>query len=151
MLLDGINIKELNLSWLRSIIGTVWQEPVLFDATIKENILLGNPNASQDDIELAAKKADVHDFIAALPKGYDTLVSGTKISGGQKQRIAIARAFVRNPTILVFDEATSALDAESEIAVRNAFEEVCKLYNYGRELIQNAMFFLFLITLHDAI
>lgn len=131
MLFDGVNLKDLNLIWFRNVLGTVFQEPILFDATIRENILFGNLNASQEDIQLAAQRADLHDFILTLPKGYDTPVGATKISGGQKQRIAIARALVRKPTVLLFDEATSALDTESEALVQAALEEVFLLFSCG--------------------
>lgn len=134
---DGVNLKDLNLDWLRNALGTVLQEPVLFDATIKENILFGNLNASQEDVQIAAQRADLHDFIVTLPKGYDTPIRATKMSGGQKQRIAIARALVRKPTILLFDEATSALDTESEALVQAALEEVVSLFSCGVECISH--------------
>nr|CAD7261445.1 unnamed protein product [Timema shepardi] len=123
--LDGVNIKDLNVAWLRSHIGVVGQEPILFQTTIAENIRFGNEQASIDDIVQAAKKANAHDFIAKLPQGYDTLVGerGAQLSGGQKQRIAIARALVRNPHILLLDEATSALDTSSEAKVQAALDK----------------------------
>ncbi|XP_037948001.1 multidrug resistance protein homolog 49-like isoform X1 [Teleopsis dalmanni] len=125
---DGINIKDLNVAWFRSQIGVVGQEPVLFATTIEENIRYGNPSASVEDIQKAARMANCHDFISKLPKGYDTLVGerGAQMSGGQKQRIAIARALVRNPKILLLDEATSALDSTSEKRVQNALEAASK-------------------------
>ncbi|XP_037948029.1 multidrug resistance protein homolog 49-like [Teleopsis dalmanni] len=125
---DGINIKDLNVAWFRSQIGVVGQEPVLFATTIEENIRYGNPSASVEDIQKAARMANCHDFISKLPNGYDTLVGerGAQMSGGQKQRIAIARALVRNPKILLLDEATSALDSTSEKRVQNALEAASK-------------------------
>ncbi|XP_037954077.1 multidrug resistance protein homolog 49-like [Teleopsis dalmanni] len=126
--LDGINIKDLNVGWLRSQIGVVGQEPVLFATTIEENIRYGNLSASVEDIQKAARMANCHDFISKLPNGYDTLVGerGAQLSGGQKQRIAIARALVRNPKILLLDEATSALDSSSEKQVQDALEVASK-------------------------
>lgn len=124
--LDDEDLAGLDLTWLRSNIGVVGQEPALFGMTIAENIKFGNPNAIWEDVEMAAKKANAHSFITTLPQGYDTLVGekGTQLSGGQKQRIAIARALVRNPAILLLDEATSALDINSEAKVQAALDSV---------------------------
>ncbi|KAH9520279.1 ATP-dependent translocase ABCB1, partial [Bulinus truncatus] len=124
VLLDGNDIKTLNIKWLRLNIGVVSQEPSLFDTSIEENIRFGKMDATEEDIRNAAKKANAHDFIMQLPKGYKTNVGerGAQLSGGQKQRISIARALVRNPKILLLDEATSALDQESEAIVQNALE-----------------------------
>nr|CAD7409119.1 unnamed protein product [Timema cristinae] len=123
--LDGENIKNLNVAWLRSNIGVVGQEPILFQTTIAENIRFGNEQASMDEIIHSAKEANAHDFVSKLPQGYDTLVGerGAQLSGGQKQRIAIARALVRNPHILLLDEATSALDTSSESKVQAALDK----------------------------
>ncbi|KAL5491961.1 hypothetical protein EMCRGX_G017341 [Ephydatia muelleri] len=121
----GKDIRTLNIKWLRSHVGVVSQEPVLFDTTIAENIRFGKEDATMDDIHNAARKANAHDFIAQLPDGYNTLVGerGVQLSGGQKQRVAIARALVRDPNLLLFDEATSALDTESESIVQEALEK----------------------------
>uniref|UniRef100_A0A182FDS3 ABC-type xenobiotic transporter n=1 Tax=Anopheles albimanus TaxID=7167 RepID=A0A182FDS3_ANOAL len=126
--IDGTNVSELNIGWLRSMIGVVGQEPVLFATTIAENIRYGNPEASQGEIERAAKIANCHSFIMKLPNGYGTMIGerGAQLSGGQKQRIAIARALVRNPKILLLDEATSALDPSSERRVQDALERASK-------------------------
>ncbi|GFS95723.1 ATP-dependent translocase ABCB1 [Nephila pilipes] len=123
--IDGNNVRELNVGWLRDNIGLVGQEPVLFSTTISQNIRYGKQDATQEEIEEAAKTANVHDFIEALPMKYNTLVGerGTQLSGGQKQRIAIARALIKNPKILLLDEATSALDTESEAVVQAALDE----------------------------
>ena len=120
-------MKDLNLKWLRRHIGVVSQEPVLFDTSIAENIALGKEDATVDEIEAAAKKANAHEFITSLPEGYNTQVGegGTQMSGGQKQRIAIARALVRDPKILLLDEATSALDTKSESIVQEALDRAC--------------------------
>ncbi|XP_073365686.1 putative multidrug resistance protein [Aegilops tauschii subsp. strangulata] len=124
ILLDGDDIGSLNAEWLRSKIGLVSQEPVLFATSIRENILFGNETASPEQIIDAAKMANAHEFITKLPNGYDTHVGqfGTQMSGGQKQRIAIARALIRDPKILLLDEATSALDSESERTVQDALD-----------------------------
>merc|ERR1719414_779661 len=123
---DGHNIKDLNIGWLRDHIGVVGQEPVLFDLTIKENIRLGKQSATDAEIEKACQEANAYNFIMKLPKKYDTMVGegGTQLSGGQKQRIAIARALIRNPQILLLDEATSALDTESEKVVQAALDKL---------------------------
>lgn len=123
--LDGQRLTDLNIKWLRSQIGVVGQEPVLFGTTISENIRYGRDGVSDLDIEHAAKEANAHDFISKLPLRYATMVGerGTQLSGGQKQRIAIARALVGNPKILLLDEATSALDTQSEVVVQRALEK----------------------------
>lgn len=121
--LDGIELKSLNVKWLRSHMGVVGQEPVLFNRTIETNISYGRPSATRAEIEIAAKQANCHDFIRKLPNGYETLISNAQLSGGQKQRIAIARALVRQPQILLLDEATSALDLQSESKVQKTLDD----------------------------
>ncbi|XP_057691285.1 LOW QUALITY PROTEIN: ATP-dependent translocase ABCB1-like [Corythoichthys intestinalis] len=127
VMLDSVNVKELNIHWLRSQIGIVSQEPVLFDCSIAENIAYGDNSRTVtiEEIQAAAKAANIHSFIEALPKKFDTKAGdrGTHLSGGQKQRIAIARAILCNPTLLLLDEATSALDTESEMVVQEALDK----------------------------
>jgi len=122
------DVRELTMRSLRKNIAMVTQEPFLFDDTIAANIAYGRPDAAQADIEFAARQAAAHDFISALPQGYQTSVgeAGTRLSGGQKQRIALARAFLKNAPILLLDEATSALDTESEALVQAALDRLIK-------------------------
>jgi len=124
VLVDGVNVKEYTLKCLRSNIGIVSQDIVLFDDTVKNNILFGRPVASEEEIIEAAKAAYAHDFIMEMPEGYETRIGekGIKLSGGQKQRIALARTILKNPKILILDEATSSLDADSEAKVQQALE-----------------------------
>jgi ATP-binding cassette subfamily B protein len=126
ILLDGKDIRSISLSSLRKNIGVVQQDVYLFAGTVADNIRYGKLNASKEEIIDAAKKANAHDFIMALPNGYDTDIGqrGVKLSGGQKQRLSIARVFLKDPPILIFDEATSALDNESEKAVQNSLEKL---------------------------
>jgi ATP-binding cassette subfamily B (MDR/TAP) protein 1 len=126
--LDGHDLRSLNVNWLRSQIGLVGQEPVLFGGTIADNIAYGKPGATREEIEEAAKMANAHNFIMEFPKGYETDVGakGDQLSGGQKQRVAIARALIKSPAILLLDEATSALDTESESIVQAALDRVMK-------------------------
>jgi subfamily B ATP-binding cassette protein MsbA len=126
VLLDGIDVRQLRLHDLRSVVGTVPQDPALFAGTVRENIAYARPDASAADVEAAAHVANAHEFIAQLPLGYETVVGerGIKLSGGQRQRIAIARAVLKNPAVLVLDEATSALDNESERLVEAALERL---------------------------
>ena len=128
ILLDGKDIKAFTLHSLRSNIGMVQQDVYLFSGTVLENIAYGKTGASKDDIVRAAKQAGAHEFICQLPDGYDTYVGerGVKLSGGQKQRVSIARAFLKNPPVLILDEATSALDNESERIVQQSLEELSK-------------------------
>ncbi|KDO28007.1 hypothetical protein SPRG_07286, partial [Saprolegnia parasitica CBS 223.65] len=124
--LDGHNIKDLNLKWLRSQIGLVGQEPCLFQDSIANNIRHGKPGATLEEVFAAAKQANAYDFIMGFPDGFDTEVGdrGAQLSGGQKQRIAIARAIIKNPSILILDEATSALDTESEHIVQASLDHL---------------------------
>lgn len=126
ILIDGQNIKDITLKSLRKNIGLVQQDVFLFAGTVKDNILYGNIEASDEEVVEAAKNANIHDFIMTLPDGYDTYVGekGIRLSGGQKQRISIARVFLKNPPILILDEATSALDNTTEIIIQKALEKL---------------------------
>ncbi|EOC4740969.1 SAV1866 family putative multidrug efflux ABC transporter [Staphylococcus aureus] len=128
ILIDGHNIKDFLTGILRNQIGLVQQDNILFSDTVKENILLGRPTATDEEVVEAAKMANAHDFIMNLPQGYDTEVGerGVKLSGGQKQRLSIARIFLNNPPILILDEATSALDLESESIIQEALDVLSK-------------------------
>ncbi|CAF3853767.1 unnamed protein product, partial [Rotaria sp. Silwood1] len=128
VLIDDNQVEEYNLKWLRQQIGVINQEPVLFQATIRENILLGCESATDEEVQKAAKIANAHNFIMSFPEKYETLLGqhGASLSGGQKQRIAIARALIRDPKILILDEATSALDNESERLVQEALYRVAE-------------------------
>lgn len=128
VLIDGINIKDMTLESLREQIGMVTQETFLFNTTIRENLLFAKPNASEKDIIIACRTANIHDFIISLPDGYDTVVGdrGIKLSGGEKQRISIARTLLKDPKIVIFDEATSALDSNSETLIQQAIEPLLK-------------------------
>jgi ATP-binding cassette, subfamily B, bacterial len=126
--IDDIDIRNIKLKSLRNVIGIVQQDVYLFAGSVKENIAYGKPDATDEEIIEAAKKANIHDFIISLEEGYDTYVGerGVKLSGGQKQRISIARVFLKNPPILILDEATSALDNESEKFIQKSLEELSK-------------------------
>ena len=126
--LDGIDIHHIKKSSLRAQIGFVQQDVFLFAGTIRENIAYGKPSATDEEIEQAARRAEIHEDIMKMPKGYDTIVGerGIKLSGGQKQRVSIARCFLKNPPILILDEATSALDTATEIKIQHSFDELSK-------------------------
>ena len=124
IMIDEHNVKDFTTESLRHQVGMVEQDNILFSDSIKENILLGKPDATEDEVIEASKKANAHDFIMSLPNGYETEVGerGVKLSGGQKQRVSIARIFLNNPPVLILDEATSALDLESEKIIQDALE-----------------------------
>jgi len=126
--IDGVNIKDVTLKSLRSNIGIVQQDVYLFSGTVRDNISYAKRDATDDEIQNAARLAGAHEFIMSLPEGYDTYIGerGVKLSGGQKQRISIARLFIKNPPILILDEATSALDNESELIVQKSLEQLAK-------------------------
>lgn len=128
VLIDGYDVRDVTLRSLRQQIGFVQQDVFLFTGTIRENILYGNPSATEEEMIAAAKKAQIHDFIMGLKDGYDTYVGerGVKLSGGQKQRISIARVFLKNPPVLILDEATSSLDAATELEIQEALDELAK-------------------------
>ena len=127
ILLDGKEIHTLTMESLRRNIGIVQQDIYLFNDTMRENIRYGKPDATEEEIIQAAKRANIHDYILSLPDGYDTNIGerGVRLSGGQKQRLSIARVFLKNPPILILDEATSALDNTTEILIQNALDELC--------------------------
>lgn len=126
--IDGQEIHDITLESLRRNIGIVQQDIYLFNSTIRENIRYGRLDATDEEIEQAARRANIHDFIVTLPNGYDTKIGerGVKLSGGQKQRLSIARVFLKNPPILILDEATSALDNTTEILIQQSLDELCK-------------------------
>jgi subfamily B ATP-binding cassette protein MsbA len=123
---DGVDVRELTLSSLRAQIGIVTQHTFLFNDTVRNNIAYGDPGRSAEDVVRAAKAAHAHDFVSAMPKGYDSMIGemGMQLSGGQRQRLAIARALLKNAPILILDEATSALDTDSERLVQEALERL---------------------------
>jgi ATP-binding cassette subfamily B protein len=123
---DGIDIREMKLTDLAAVVGVVSQETYLLHTTVRENLRYAKPSATDGEIEDAARAAQIHDLIAGLPDGYDTMVGsrGHRFSGGEKQRLAIARTLLRDPRVLVLDEATSALDTETERAVQHAFDQL---------------------------
>ena len=128
ILVDGQDVKDLTFASLRRSIGIVQQDVFLFNGTVRDNILYGRLDATEEEVVEAAKRANIHDYILSLEKGYDTEVGerGVKLSGGQKQRISIARVFLKNPAILILDEATSALDNTTEILIQQALDELCR-------------------------
>ena len=126
--IDGREIHDITMKSLRSNIGIVQQDVYLFNSSIKDNILYGRPGATDEEVIEAAKRANIHDYVMSLEKGYDTVIGerGVKLSGGQKQRLSIARVFLKNPPILILDEATSALDNTTEILIQRSLDELCK-------------------------
>ncbi|MBQ9805014.1 MAG: ABC transporter ATP-binding protein [Clostridia bacterium] len=128
ILIDGKPIEEITLASLRRNIGIVQQDIYLFNASIRENILYGRLDATEEEVIEAAKRANIHDYILSLPEGYETVIGerGVRLSGGQKQRLCIARVFLKNPPILILDEATSALDNATEILIQEALDELCR-------------------------
>ncbi len=125
---DGKDVSKLTAESLRKNIGIVQQDVYLFNATIRENILYGRPDATEKEVIEASKRANIHDFVLSLEKGYETIIGerGVKLSGGQKQRLSIARVFLKNPPIVILDEATSALDNTTEILIQQSLDELCK-------------------------
>jgi ATP-binding cassette, subfamily B, bacterial len=143
--IDGVDVRDMSFASLARTVGLVSQETYLFHATVRENLRFAKPDATDAELEAAARAARIHDLIASLPDGYDTMVGerGYRFSGGEKQRIAIARTVLRNPPVLVLDEATSALDNETERAVQEALDQLAE----GRTTIAIAHR---LSTVHDA-
>ena len=128
MTFDGVDVRDILLESLRAQVGIALQESVLFSGTIRDNIRYGRPDAKKEEVISAAKIAQAHDFIMALPDGYDTLVGqrGVNLSGGEKQRIAIARALLVQPRVLILDDSTSSVDVETEIKLQNALDDFMK-------------------------
>jgi len=128
ILIDGQDIRKLTLDSIRRNIGIVQQDVFLFVGTIRDNIMYGRPDATEEEMIEAAKHANIHDYIMTLPNGYDTDIGerGVKLSGGQKQRISIARVFLKDPAILILDEATSALDNTTEVLIQASLDELCR-------------------------
>ncbi len=128
ILIDGVNVNNITRESLRKNIGIVQQDVYLFNSSIRDNILYGRLDATDEEVVEAAKRANIHDYVMTLPDGYDTVIGerGVKLSGGQKQRLSIARVFLKNPPILILDEATSALDNATEIMIQQALDELCK-------------------------
>ncbi|MBQ5816086.1 MAG: ATP-binding cassette domain-containing protein, partial [Oscillospiraceae bacterium] len=126
--IDGVDVRKITLPSLRDNIGIVQQDVFLFGGTLRDNIMYGRADATEEEMIEAAKKAKIHDFITSLPNGYDSEIGerGVKLSGGQKQRISIARIFLKNPAILILDEATSALDNTTEIMIQSEFDKLCE-------------------------
>jgi len=145
IMIDGTDLRDLPLAYLRDHIGFVQQEPFLFNGSVRDNILYGDLAATEPQLELAARSARAHEFIVELPEGYDTWIGerGIKLSVGQKQRVSIARVLLKDPPIVIFDEATSNIDTETEVKIREALSELTK----GRTTIIIAHR---LSTLHDA-
>jgi ABC-type multidrug transport system fused ATPase/permease subunit len=123
---DGWDVRELTLASLRDQIGMVAQEPFLFNGTVRENLAYGRLEAGDEEVEAAARAAHAHEFIAAMPEGYQTLIGerGVKLSGGQKQRLAIARALLKDPPMIILDEATSNIDSETEVQIQDALDRL---------------------------
>ncbi len=126
VLIDGVDIRDYDVHWLRRQIGVVLQEPYLFHGTVSDNIRYGNPDASDEQVIAAARAANAHDFVVGFPDGYDTMVGerGQSLSGGERQRISIARAILHNPRILILDEATSSVDTETEKQIQQALDRL---------------------------
>ena len=128
MTIDGVDVRDVKLASLRRAIGIVSQDPFLFSATVRENIAFGAPDATDEDVDRAARLAQAHEFIERLPDGYDTVIGerGITLSGGQRQRIAIARALIVDPRILILDDATASVDATTEARIRLGLREAMK-------------------------
>ena len=126
ILIDGVDLRDYDVHWLRRQVGVVLQEPYLFHGTVSDNIRYGNPDASDAQVIAAARAANAHDFVVGFPDGYDTMVGerGQSLSGGERQRISIARAILHDPRILILDEATSSVDTETERLIQQALDRL---------------------------